>query len=415
MTQIFGKKIYYGWLIAFSLAITTTVGYGILYYAFTVMMTPMEADLGWSRGQINLGLSISLMMTGIMAYPIGWWVDKNGARLLMTVGSVLGTLCVIAWSQVTNLWIFYLIWLGIGVSGAMILYEPGFTVIATWFRQKRSTALTIVTFAAGFASTIFLPFTDYLLVNLGWRQAILVLGIIFGVLNIPLNGLMIRRHPSDLGTSVDGIAATNIKDKKPEPNLSVSDAIQSRFFWMLTLGFFIAGFGASAIRVHSIPIFVGLGLTSTNAAFASGAIGILQVVGRIIFIPLDRFMSGRIMLSSLFGMQAIAIFALALGLSPIISVGIFVGFFGASVGMRTLVRPSILADTFGSANYGRISSLMALPLTISGTTAPFIAGVIYDRFQNYDVLILLAIVLSIIACVVIIFSTTSVKKKISTV
>ncbi|MEO1288930.1 MAG: MFS transporter, partial [Chloroflexota bacterium] len=391
MTQLLSKKIYYGWYIVFVLAITTTLGYGILYYAFTVMMTPMETDLGWSRGEINLGFSISLLVWGLMAYPVGWWVDKYGARLLMTSGSVLGTLCIIAWAQVTNLWIFYIIWFGIGLAGAMILYEPAFAVIATWFREKRSTALTIVTFAGGFASTIFLPLTDYLLITLGWRQAIIVLGIIFGLLTIPLTGLIIRHRPSDLGTDVDGLDDKTHVNTRPEPNLSVSDAIRSRFFWMLTLGFFIAGFGAGAIRVHSIPIFVGLGLTSTAAAFASGSIGILQVVGRVIFIPLDRFMSGRIMLAGLFAMQAIAILALALGFSPIVSVSIFVGFFGASVGMRTLVRPSILADTFGSTNYGRISSLMALPLTISGTTSPFIAGVIYDRFQNYDVLINLTV------------------------
>lgn len=91
-------------------------------------------------------------------------------------------------------------------------------------------------------------------------------------------------------------------------------------------------------------------------------------------------------------------------LSPMSGVIFFVAFFGASVGMQTLVRPSILANTFGSANYGRISSLMALPLPLSGTIAPVVTGFMFDYFQNYNFLIMLSITLSVIASVIIYFA-----------
>ena len=165
---------YYGWYIAITLALTETISWGILYYAFSVFLAPMEADLGWSRAELTGGFSLALLVMGAMAFPVGMWIDRHGARLLMTVGSIAATLLVIAWSQVTSLTAFYLIWTGIGVCAATVLYEPAFAVIAQWFRMRRSFALAIITFAAGLASTIFLPLSDALLRGFGWRTGVLL-------------------------------------------------------------------------------------------------------------------------------------------------------------------------------------------------------------------------------------------------
>lgn len=412
MSKLTSQKtpFYYGWYIVLVLAINTTVGYGILYYAFSVFITPMEIEFGWSRGQLTLGLALSSLVSGIIAYPIGWWVDKYGARALMSVGAILASLFVILWAQVETLWQFYIVWCGIGISGAMLLYEPAFAVIATWFTVKRSTALTIVTFAAGFASTIFLPLSDQLLIHFGWRDAVELLGIMLGVITAPLSLLIIRRRPEDIGLSSDGIEKSKMLPIE-EKTSSISFAFRSRFFWFLTLSFSIAGFATAALRVHLIPILMDMEIPSTTAAFASGSIGIFQVVGRLIFMPLDKFMSGRIMLAGLFLMQGLAIMML-FNNGVIWSLIIFVILFGASVGMRTLVRPSILADTYGSANYGRISSLMALPLTLSATIAPVIAGFIYDYFQSYTLLITITLSLSVIASMVVLFNHVDFKRNL---
>ena len=179
------NRFYYGWYITLALAVTETVSWGIIYYAFSVFLTPMEADLGWSRGQLTGGFSLMLLVTAVMAYPVGAWIDQHGSRLLMTVGSVLANLLVVAWSQVTTVTMYYLIWAGLGACGAAVLYEPAFIVIAAWFDQRRSTALAVVTFAAGLASTIFVPLSDALLNAVGWRQSVLILGVALGV-TVPL-------------------------------------------------------------------------------------------------------------------------------------------------------------------------------------------------------------------------------------
>ena len=208
---------YYGWYITITLAFTETISWGILYYSFSVFLNPMQADLKWSLSELTAGFSIALLTTGLLAFPVGAWIDRHGPRLLMTIGSITASVLVIAWSRVTNLAAFYGIWVGIGACAATVLYEPAFTVIAQWFIQKRSAALATVTFAAGLASTIFLPLSDALLRAYGWRTAVLIFGLFLALTTIPLHALILRRHPDSLGLLPDGATAQTVESSLSRP------------------------------------------------------------------------------------------------------------------------------------------------------------------------------------------------------
>ena len=389
-------KPFYGWYITVTLALTETISWGIVYYAFSVFLSPMEAELGWSRSELTAGFSLALLMMGAMAFPVGAWIDRFGARLLMTVGSIGASLLVIAWSQVTSLPAFYLIWVGIGVCGATILYEPAFAVIAQWFHQRRSTALAVVTFAAGLASTIFLPLSDALLHSLGWRTAILTLGIFLAIMTIPLHALVLRRRPADLGLIPDGVVLKTAHKVLPQQSVSLREALQGRSFWLLTAGFCLASLSAAAIRVHFIPFLITADVNSSTAAFAAGAIGIMQVVGRIIFAPLDHRFSSNLIIIGIFALQSLAMGFLLIGQSPLI-IALFIFVFGTSQGAATLARPSILAELYGTSHYGRISSVMAIFLTVTGTSAPLGASLLYDRFESYQPVLWLVLVSALAA------------------
>lgn len=103
------QKIYYGWYIVWALAITETVSYGVIYYAFTVFITPMQDQMGWTLSQITGAFSVGLFVSGFVTLPVGTWLDKYGARLLMTIASVLATLLLIAWAFVETIPLFYTI------------------------------------------------------------------------------------------------------------------------------------------------------------------------------------------------------------------------------------------------------------------------------------------------------------------
>ncbi len=389
---------YYGWTIALVLATTTTVSYGVLFYAFSVFITPMEAEFGWSRGELSGAFSLSLLITGLVALPVGYWLDKRGSRLLMTAGSIGAMVAVMLWSQVNTLPEFIAVTALMGFFGAAILYEPAFAVIATWFSQSRGTAMAIVTFIAGFASTIFTPLSQALLEAYGWRQAILILAIILGAINIPLHALFLRRKPADLGLATDGDA--NAGNASASPNISLRTVLRSRYFWLLTLAFSLSSLSIFAVRIHFIPLLISVDVQPGNAALASGAIGVMQVVGRTIFAPVERRFSSRTLAIGVFVLLTISLAILLLGSAAFLIV-LFVALFGMAIGTHTLTRPLIVADTYGVAYYGRISSSMVIFLTLAGTASPFAAGVLFDLFGSYNPMLILAAGFSMISTVLI--------------
>src|SRR5262245_15242977 len=128
LIRLLSDRIYYGWVLLGAVSTTEVVSWGILYYAFTVFVAPMQAELGWSRVAITGAYSLALLCSGLAAVPVGRWLDRHGPRALMTTGSILGSLLLVAWSQVADLWAFYLIMAGIGTTTAAVLYEPAFAI-----------------------------------------------------------------------------------------------------------------------------------------------------------------------------------------------------------------------------------------------------------------------------------------------
>ncbi len=399
MNRFFGRqRLYYGWIIALVLAITETVSYGVLFYAFPVFIAPMEAEFGWTRGALSGAFSLSLLITGLVALPVGYWLDKRGARLLMTAGSIGATIMVLLWSRVNSFPEFMAVMALMGFFGAAILYEPAFAVIATWFAQKRGTAMAIVTFIAGFASTIFTPLSYALLEAHGWREAILILAIILGAITIPLHALFLRRKPADLGLESDGETISAIPSESPSINLRA--VLRSRYFWLLTLAFTLSTSSIFAVRIHFIPLLISVQIQPGSAALASGAIGVMQVVGRMIFAPVEVRFSSRTMAIGVFALLSVSLAILLLGSAPWLIV-MFVALFGMAIGTHTLTRPLMVADTYGAAFYGRISSSMVIFLTLAGTTSPFAAGVMFDLFGSYNPMLILACGFSLFSIVLI--------------
>jgi len=362
-------RLYYGWYITVTLALTETVSWGVIFYAFSVLIAPMEADLGWTRTQITGAFSVALLVSAAAAYPVGAWVDRHGARALMTVGSIGASALTLAWARVDGLVAFYAIWAGLGVCFAAVLYDPAFAVVATWFRVRRGRALAIITFAAGLASTIFLPLTDVLERAYGWRGAVTILAVLMAVITIPAHLLVLRRRPADMGLEPDGEPLARGVEPQPTTGATLAEAAGSRVYWGLVGAFSLAYLAAAAIRVHFIPYLLERGVASGIAATASGSIGFMQVAGRVVFAPLEERLSARALLGGVFGMQLIA-FTLLLAGPALVWVGLFIVVFGTSYGARTLVRPAVLADWYGAAHFGRISSVMMIFLTLAATIAP---------------------------------------------
>ena len=389
-----GGRLYYGWVQVWVLSFTELVSWGILYYAFSVMIVPMGNDLGWSRVQMTAAFSVGGLISGMFGIPVGRWVDRHGARALMTAGSIAGTGLVLAWATVQTLPVFFLIWAGIGLTMSAVLYEPAFVVVATWFRRDRNRALAILTFTGGLASVVFLPLTTWLVEGFGWREALVVLALILAVTTIVPHALFVRHRPSALGLAPDGAGPAGALPDRPvldrpqtpepalSPDITLGGALRMRPFWWMASSFAMIWGCTIAVQIHLIPYLQDEGFSPTFAASAAGAIGLLKLPGRVIFAPLaDRF-GHRVVALAIFLLHAVAIGVLATADSRI-GIFAFVGLFSAGNGALTLMRASLVADVFGLGAYGGISGTIAFVIQAAIAAGPLVVSLLVVAWGGY--------------------------------
>jgi MFS family permease len=369
------------------LSFAETVSWGIVYYAFSVFIRPMEIELGWSRAQVTGAFSLALLVGGVAAVPFGHWLDAHGPRALMTAGSLAAVLLLIAWSRVESLAGFYLVWMGLGLAMAAVLYEPAFAIVAAWFVRHRHRALTILTVCAGLASTIFVPLAGWLLVRQGWRSAVVTLAAILAATTVPIHALLLRRSPHAIGLGVDGDAAVPLEpspasEAVPSPE-TVRAALGGRAFWMLSSAVVLSGLAAAATVVHFIPFLLGRRFPLSTAAFAAGGIGLMQLPGRLFYTPIRRRLS-------IFGSTATVLLvqAFALAWLPMvrgrIGLAVFVIAFGMGNGAATLVRATGIGELFEPEVYGRIGGLVAFFTAVARASGPIAAALAYQKLGSYS-------------------------------
>jgi MFS family permease len=191
------------------LCATEITSWGVLYYAFPVLAEPIHAATGWSATVLTGALSASQLVAAGVGIPVGRWLDRHGPHGVMTAGSLLAVPSMVLVATAQNLAWFAGAWLLAGVAMGAVLYPPAFAALTRWHGPNRVRALTILTLAAGLASTIFAPLTAAISAHLDWRGTYLVLTAILAVVTIPGHALGLRlpwppAPPPTQGTVVRG-------------------------------------------------------------------------------------------------------------------------------------------------------------------------------------------------------------------
>lgn len=404
------------WSIAWALAVTQTVGYGVLFYTYTVMTLPMEAELGLSRSQTSGAFSVGLLLSGLVAAPIGRLIDARGARALMGVGSASGAALVLAWSYVDGLTMLYVVQAGIGLVMAAVLYDVAFTVIAKHFAHHRMRAMLIVTVVAGLASTIFVPLATWLVEAHGWREALRYLAAVLAVVCVPLHAVALRktrgeraaarvsrtarveRGAAPASTPSASVPADRGVPAPTDGSIDARTALRMGSFWWVAIAFTLDRLAIVAIAAHSVPLLLERGYPPAAVAAAVGAIGLLQIAGRLLFAPASGRGSLRELTAATFTIRVAALTSL-LFVPGLIGLWVFAALFGAANGASTLARAGLVADKFGTANYGAINGLMSTLIATVQTAGPVAVGAIRVATGSYQLPLYLLIGVGALATV----------------
>jgi MFS family permease len=360
------------WVMVWTLAVAQVISWGTLYYAFSLFVVPMQETLGWSRPLLNGALSLGLLTAGAVALPAGAWIDRRGGRTVMTLGSLLGGLLLLAWAQVETPWVFYLIWVLIGASLAGVLYEPAFAVLTATFGPDARRAITAMTLVGGFASTVFMPFTQLLIATVGWRQALLVLGGLNLAVCLPLHVLFVPAlrvsQPTTTPEAQDTTATT------PE----LKTILRGRVFWGLALWFTAANATASGFVFQFVPLLTTWGVEMTAILTSVALIGPMQVAGRIVLMCFSARLETREIGAAVVVLLPAAILPLLFLAHAPVWLGLAAALYGAGNGIMTIARGTAVADLIGRMHYGAINGALTLPTMVAKALAPVATAAIWS-------------------------------------
>lgn len=381
------------WLIS-ALGVSQIVAWGSFYYVFVSARDPISAEFGWTKAQLDGALSVALAVTGLCSYARGRWIDLYGGRRLMIAGAVAGGLLLVGWAQVSELWQLYAVSAGIGVVSAMTLYEAVFAVVARMLGADYRRGIIVITLFGGLASTVFVPLTQYLVDEHGWRTALRVLAVVQLPFCAGIPYVLLRGRETPL-RQPDVFGAPRSTDDQDEPSTgaeasetpaSIRPALRHPVFWLLALSFVSYSFMFTSLVFNIVPMLREAGYTSAEAVAAYAVIGPSQLAGRIAVLTLERFLSLTTagMIGTLFPVGAVAVLTTLTPHSSMVFV--FAIAFGTGMGIKTIVQATAAPEFLGRAGYGALQGALMMPVMLAQAGTPLLAAWIWQLDGNYDLL-----------------------------
>jgi MFS family permease len=354
-----------------TLCVTETTSWGILYYAFPVLAGRISAGTGWSLTRLTAAFSLGLVVSAVLGIGVGRWLDRHGPRWLMTGGSALAAVSVVGVALAPTFGWFVTAWAVSGVAMSAVLYPAAFAALTRWYGDRRVHALTVLTLAAGLASTIFAPITAGLASHLDWRSIYLVLAGLLAVVTVPAHLLGLRLP----------------WPQRPLPPASTTAhaprrVLRSRAFLTLVVSFGLMSLTSYVVVVNLVPLLGERGIGPGTAAVVLGVGGVGQVLGRLGYGPLARRLGVRA--RTLVVLVTVALTTGLLGvltwLPALVAVALLAGMVR---GIVTLLQATAVTDRWGARDYGTLSGVLAAPFTFTTAVAPFLGAALAVVLGSY--------------------------------
>lgn len=362
-----------GWL-----SLAQLITWGSVFYTFALLMEPLERELGLSRAQSSLGFSLALLAEGLLAYPVGRWIDRGHERAVMTFGSLLVGLCLALHSVITSVEGFYAVWLGLGAGLSATLYPPAFAVVTRRFPRDFRRAIITMTFLGGLASTVFIPLSAWLIQTLGWRHALWCLAALHLAVCVPLHGVVLRHAPP-------GHA------RHPAPSATVRPSLRQHLLSapFLLLGVFIVLMMAvtAALPAHMVSLLRENGLAQAWVIAIPASIGVLQVLGRALLYFFEHHFDLHLANRLIPGLIPLGLLALLtaplFGAAQVWLVLLFVLLYGMGNGMLTIVKGTAIAEYVNRDHVAALNGALGVPQALARAAAPLLMGLLWNQQAGY--------------------------------
>jgi len=356
-----------------ALGLTQITAWGTSYYCLGVLAKPIVAETGWSLSTVFLGFTIALLVMGAISTWVGRLIDRIGARLVMTIGTIIVSAGLLALSQVQDPASYFAVWAVLGVGMRCCLYDAAFAALVQVTPSRGRKAISYLTLYGAYASTVFWVIGHYLNEGFGWRGTLIAFAAINLAVCLPLNWIGLSRRDTKDHAALARATATSPDGPALEGRMRVVGIIL--FALIMSLNGFVFG----VISLQLVPLLEAAGLAGAAAVWVASprAMGSSPVGS-------SRSSSGATL--------AMTVARIAIGVVPVSLLLLFVArgdlwlliaftlLLGASQGVITIVRGAVPLALFGTNGYGAVLGLIATPILLVNAFSPAVFALLVDQF-----------------------------------
>lgn len=374
-------KFFYGYIVVIAAFFMMVLMLGLLY-SFGIFFNPLLDDFGWTRAETSGAFSLCWLIAGFFYIVSGKLTDLFGPRLVGVVCGFFLGLGYMLMSQVNSVWqvyLFYGVFIAIGISGAWPALTP---TVARWFVKRRGLMTGLVTSGVGFGTLLISPVAERLIAVYDWRTSYVIIGGVVLVFTI-LAAQFLKRDPHQMGQLAFGETKVNKGSPiTPAQGLSLQESIHTWQFWAFCVINLFFGFCQHIISVHIVPHITGVGISSADAAVVLAAIGGMNAISRIALGAMSDRIGVKLSFVFTFILMALAFFWLLVA-KELWMFYVFALLFGFGWGGFSALQSLVTAELFGLSSLGVLIGTTSFAYTAGSAIGPVTAGYIFDTTGQY--------------------------------
>lgn len=350
------------------------------FMSMGTFMSPLENAFGWSRAEISSGFGLYAIAGIILSPLVGILIDKWGVARVAVPGSLLVgvTFSLFATSN-GSLSYWMLLWLLFASANQLIMITVFSAAVAGVFVVGRGLALSVMMLGSGLAAMVMPVIANQLMEHYDWRTAFICMGLGWG------SGVALICFLALGKRSVTRPAAGG--GQPMATGMTVREGLLSIRYAKLAVVAFIVNMLSLALTVHLIPVLTASGVSRDAAIWITGIYGVTMIAGKIAGGVLIDRLPVKPVTTAWLAIMVGSFVILRFPGDAIVSRIVAVTLFGLASGGLAPVIPYLVSRYFGLRSFGRLFGLLASAYALALAVGPFIAGLIYDQTQSYNLLL----------------------------
>lgn len=381
-------------------ALIVTMSMGIRH-SFGLWLQPITMAHGWTREDYSLAMAVQNLVWGAAGPVVGWWADRSGAFKVLWSGALLYALGLVGMAT-TSQHLGFVLTTGvlIGLGQACSTYTVIFGVVGRNVTlEQRSMAMGITAAAGSFGQFLMVPVASLLLHNTDWSSALLILAATALIIGPLAFGLREKRFAPGNKAAL-AMGPTGGQANTQTAGQALLEAFGHRDYLLLTAGYFVCGFQLAFIGVHLPSYLKDHQLAPQVATTALALIGLFNVLGSYAAGALGARLRKNWILSSIYGLRALAMLLFIMVPLSAWSVGIFAAAMGTLWLSTVPPTNAIVAQMHGVRHLSMLGGIVFFSHQIGSFLGVWLAGRLYDFTGSYQVVWWLAIALGVLAALV---------------